>query len=118
MVSIPNLPTDNLYKFLALAGLTILVLSVVLPAIRSKAIYDQLDQTQLDLAAVEGESQNIDADLKRMDLSASEREQLWQRRREHAIHLATNGARIAAVQRLSRTLNRFQWEELLGGLLG
>jgi hypothetical protein len=43
-MQIPSLPTDNLYKFLAISGLVIIILSVAYPLSKSKEFaMDQFD---------------------------------------------------------------------------
>ncbi|MHC2992004.1 hypothetical protein OB13_10540, partial [Pontibacter sp. HJ8] len=41
-MNVPNLPTDNLYKFIALSGLLISISCIVTPSIISKQILDEL----------------------------------------------------------------------------
>jgi exopolysaccharide biosynthesis protein len=55
-MNIPNLPTDNLYKFMALSGLFILILSVVYP------LYRENELTQR-LLALEGEIEVLNVDI-------------------------------------------------------
>ena len=44
---IPTLPTDNLYKFMALSGLAILIFSLVFPVIRMSEI--KLKMVELEI---------------------------------------------------------------------
>src|SRR5258708_12692270 len=46
---LPNLPTDNLYKFLALAGLTLGLFSFVFPKIQEHDLNRVLRETKIDI---------------------------------------------------------------------
>ncbi len=46
---LPNLPTDNLYKFLALAGLTLGLFSFVFPNIQEHDVSRVLWETKIDI---------------------------------------------------------------------
>ncbi len=118
MITVPTLPTDNLYKFLALAGLVIVVLSDVLQNARMSAINEKLDALRVEAAGTDAESKSIDADLARGSaLTSHERELLWQRRREHTLHLAESGARLAIVDRLITEQHDIQvWSDVASAI--
>lgn len=59
----PNLPTFNLYKFVALAGLALTVLSVALPTVQRNAVAEKIDQLRVDTAVMEAEQQNVLKDI-------------------------------------------------------
>lgn len=54
---IPSVPTDNLYKFMALAGLVIVVLSIVLPASKISEIERLSVEIDSDILLLEAETQ-------------------------------------------------------------
>jgi hypothetical protein len=49
MMNLPSLPTDNLYKFLALSGLAIVLFSLVFPIIRISEIRMQIIEVDTQL---------------------------------------------------------------------
>jgi hypothetical protein len=118
MLNVPNLPTDSLCKFVALSGLTLVVLSTVLPRLWMGAIWDKFDQLRIDMAVADAEGRNLDTDLRRVSLSAHAQELLWQRQRERVVHVATNSGRAATLQRLTNDLSSTELYEVVGGLGG
>ncbi len=104
MVAIPNLPTDNLYKFVALAGLSIVVLSVVLPTAQQNATGDKIDQYTIDLAVLAVEVKNLKEELEiavaQPRPSAHDQRLLRQRQLELDARVATITVRTAILKRL------------------
>lgn len=54
-MNLPNLPTDNLYKFIALAGLVVILLSIVLPNIALHNLRLELLKTNGELSVLQAE---------------------------------------------------------------
>jgi hypothetical protein len=49
---VPTLPTDNLYKFMALSGLAIIIFSLVFPMIRISEIKLKMVEVETQLAVL------------------------------------------------------------------
>lgn len=54
-MNIPNLPTDNLYKFMALSGLLILILSIAYPTYRTLELEQQRQMIRGEIKILEGD---------------------------------------------------------------
>lgn len=54
-MNVPNLPTDNIYKFITLTGVVLLVLSFIYPEIKRKEIRDEitLHEGEVDILRME-----------------------------------------------------------------
>lgn len=63
-MTIPNLPTDNLYKFTFLSGLTIIIGSIFLSITQYKGILDKIDATEVSIAKLRHESNTMLDDQK------------------------------------------------------
>jgi hypothetical protein len=68
-MNIPSLPTDNYYKFFAIAGLTICIVSVALFWTEMNTIYDGVDKLRIDLVQLNSEKKFLNQDLDRIDTS-------------------------------------------------
>src|SRR6266446_6205472 len=105
MVAIPNLPTDNLYKFVALAGLSIVVLSVVLATAQHNATGDKIDQSNIDVAVLTVEAKRLKEELELAVAQprpwAHDQRLLRQRQVELDARVAALVARRAILQRLA-----------------
>jgi hypothetical protein len=62
-MNLPNLPTDNLYKFIALAGLTIIFFSMVLPIIALHNLKLELLKTNGELSVLQAEFEFLRDDM-------------------------------------------------------
>lgn len=61
---IPNLPTDNLYKFIFLSGITIIIASAVLFVTQYKSLTDKNDTLALEVIVKLEEGKNIENNKK------------------------------------------------------
>jgi hypothetical protein len=59
-MTLPNLPTDNLYKFLALGGLTLILFSFVFPKMQEHGLNRVLWETKIDIDVAEEQLRYID----------------------------------------------------------
>ena len=64
MINMPSLPTDNLYKFLALSGLAIVTFSIVFPMIRDSELNLMMLETDKNMKVANIEKELFD---KRID---------------------------------------------------
>jgi hypothetical protein len=108
-INLPTLPTDNLYKFLALSGLAIAILSLVLPVIRISEIRIKLVEvkTQSNLLNIKIEELSKDTDrlAKKTALSPEETESLRNRLIEHKIKVVELSGRFEQINSLNRDLD-------------
>ena len=119
MIAPPNLPTDNLYKFMALAGVSIVVLSTVLFSIQLSAMSEKTDQLTLEIASLEAETKNLEADVDRAERAPTRDTQLLrQRHSELAVQMAVMGARNAVLRRVTANTGRSQTLMVIGWLVG
>lgn len=62
-MNIPNFPTDNLYKFIAISGLILILVSMVIPFIKSEEILLQTQKDSLKLSIFEIQSKYLDENV-------------------------------------------------------
>jgi hypothetical protein len=122
MLAVPNLPTDNLYKFVALAGLTMVVLSLVLFAVAMNARWDTLDRLEVDQASLDAEITNLRSDLdvlaKQAHPSAGDLRALRQRQQDLVAHAAVMAAKAGILRRLREGLKELVLQMYVGAGLG
>lgn len=58
-MTIPNLPTDNLYKFLALSGVLLIVLALIMPRFTINRLDEESDKIEAELLILELETDVI-----------------------------------------------------------
>jgi hypothetical protein len=63
-MNLPNLPTDNLYKFLALSGITLYIACLVLSVITSQDISDKRMKVSNELIELKKELNSIESSTK------------------------------------------------------
>ncbi|HEX5419640.1 MAG TPA: hypothetical protein VFY39_06550 [Gammaproteobacteria bacterium] len=64
MIQIPKLPTNNLYTFVALAGLVISLCMVILLAEASYRIVETVYQREIDTALLRADTMSLTSDMK------------------------------------------------------
>jgi hypothetical protein len=69
---LPNLPTDNLYKFLALAGLTLGLFSFVFPKIQEHDVNRVLWETKIDIDVAGEQLSYIEQQISILDVKREE----------------------------------------------
>ncbi len=58
-MNLPNLPTDNLYKFLAITGLILILISVIYPEMETHEIDRMLKETKTELNILKREEEYL-----------------------------------------------------------
>lgn len=66
-MELPNLPTDNLYKFTFMAGLFIIIFGLTIFTTQYKGISDKIDTLDMATKKYEIESKLLSEDIKRVD---------------------------------------------------
>lgn len=72
--TVPNLPTDNLYKFYAITGIVICLFSASFIILSTVKIEDDLDNISMKLARITLEGDFLDKDSERVEKLANELE--------------------------------------------
>lgn len=67
MVSPPSIPTDNLYKFMAISGLTLVLFSITLTIFRLDRALERSDHLRLEIAALASDVDEARTDLTRLE---------------------------------------------------
>jgi len=67
MPTIPNLPTDNLYKFSFLGGLTIVIFAIFLISTKGESIREKLNIFSLEIAKYNSETVSITKELVQLE---------------------------------------------------
>lgn len=99
-MTLPNLPTDNLYKFIFLAGLTIIFSSIILYVTQSYQIEGKLDLLEIEAASADMEVTFLDEDA---DLLMGKVENIERK------HLMINKGELDSIQKNNnelRTISR------------
>jgi hypothetical protein len=114
-MNLPSLPTDNLYKFMALCGLFLVVFGLVFPSTR----IDELNlkaieiNTQAEVLRIEIDDLEYDTDLwaKKVTLNPEETDLLRKRTREIKIRTAEITGRMEQHNILRITIEHY-WRVL------
>jgi hypothetical protein len=69
---LPNLPTDNLYKFVALAGLTLALFSFVFPKVQEHNLSRVLWETKIDIDVAGEQLRYIDEQTSTLEIKRQE----------------------------------------------
>lgn len=100
------LPTDNLYKFMALAGTLLLVFSVYLGFTRYQKYWERLDELSLELAENEATIRRAEREVAAIegkhDPSPEAAQALEERKFEARRRHELNKSRLAIVERTDR----------------
>jgi len=75
---VPTLPTDNLYKFMALSGLAIVIFSFVFPMIRMSEIKLKLVEVETQTELLEIETKDYEFRFNELKSHKQEMEKLTQ----------------------------------------
>ena len=65
--TLPPLPTDNLYKFYAISGLSLILTSIIFYYLSYNEIYSDIDKLKLDVALTEVDASHIKFDVGEME---------------------------------------------------
>lgn len=68
MIGLPNLPTDNLYKFFFFGGLTLIIYSSFLYFDQRQSIKEESNSIELNVVKIETENDFITQDLKDIEI--------------------------------------------------
>ena len=117
-MQLPTLPTDNLYKFLALSGIALFVLSVVITNQSANDALRESDKLRIELAGLQADVQALGEDTAYAKTHSDvqhERERLLQLRRQAMIGRAESATldRLIAVAAAYRSLGN--WLGSVGG---
>jgi len=67
MTPLPNIPTDNLYKFIFIAGLTLILSGIVLFTTQYNSINNNIDKLSFEVGKIEKESEFLRSDAFELD---------------------------------------------------
>ena len=67
-MTLPNLPTDNLYKFTFLGGLTIIIASCILYVIQVTSVTEKVDKIGIETATTSAELEFLNYDIKSISI--------------------------------------------------
>jgi hypothetical protein len=120
-MTLPNLPTDNLYKFLALSGLLLAVISFAFPM---KLIYEAREQllsqqTEFEVLKIELESIHARVESAEMKgtLGTGEGRELLEKHYKNEIALVKVNSQAAKIRLLSNEIESWKlWMAILVGL--
>ena len=119
----PSLPTDNLYKFLAVSGLVIFIFSQVLPVIRISEIRMKLVEVRTQSNILKVLSEELEEDIaiwkNKTSLTPEEKDSFRKRLIEIRIKTAELRGRFEQVESLNRDLDYLMilfWGGLLIGV--
>jgi hypothetical protein len=119
---VPTLPTDNLYKFMALSGLAILIFSLVFPMIRIGEIKLKLVEveTQTEVLGIETDNlkKDIEHSLNESKLHFQDLENDRKRMSELQIKSVELKGRTKLVRELMEDLRSYLIFLVVGGMLG
>jgi len=62
-MNLPSLPTDNLYKFMAISGIVLFIFSVVFYQTSVRSIETQIITTEQDMSILELQAESLDIDV-------------------------------------------------------
>jgi hypothetical protein len=104
-VSFPSLPTDNLYKFIALSGVVLVVAGFYLPWHRAEEIWDRLEQVKAESAVLTVDVQYLlDEAKKAKSDSASDVPALRKTLQELERRKAVQEVKVGSLERLTLNL--------------
>ena len=118
-MNLPNIPTDNLYKFIALSGLVLTLFSLIFPWTRMGEIRPKLVEINTQLEILKIESDEIEKELSRLEKMVNptpeELTAIIKERKEHRIKNAELKGRFNQVDALVEELF-YQWRFLKFGV--
>lgn len=108
-MQIPALPTDDLYKFMALGGITVMIFSVYFYWTFSRRLWERMDELTLDLNLMDVDIEDAEERVKEAKKEQPVRPETEERlsqllleiRRRHATHKVKN----QIIKRLLRELS-------------
>lgn len=117
-MNFPNLPTDSLYKFCALAGLIVTTLSIVLPNIALHNLTLELIKTNGEIKVLEAESQHFKDAGNKDSLSPEEKTNLLEKSKELEIKLIQLKSKNDAENFLNEQTQHWRSIAFFGAFLG
>lgn len=120
-MTLPNLPTDNLYKFLALSGLLLAVISFAYPMNLIYEAREQLISQQTEFKVLKIELESIHAQLEIADVRGSlvtgEGRELLEKHYKNDIALIKVNGQAAKIELLANEIESWKlWMAILVGL--
>jgi hypothetical protein len=117
-MNIPNLPTDNLYKFLALTGIIILIFSIAVTEIRLTELESESDYYLTQKGELYFDIQSLNSDLDRItDKEIFELKRLKNEIRIRVFKLSRTKELLLKKSKQTRTVFRWSIFGVLSGLL-
>jgi hypothetical protein len=117
-MNIPNLPTDNLYKFLALTGIIILIFSIAITEIRLTELESESDDYLTQKGELYFDIQSLNSDLDRItDKEIFELKRLKNEIRIREFKLSRTKELLLKKSKQTRTVFRWSIFGVLSGLL-
>lgn len=104
MTSLPklsDLPTDNLYKFMALSGVALTIFSCVFPLWMEFSTWEKMDPLRIDIAVMQVEVENFKKNISNIDfnnLSADQEKDLGQKTESLSLKNAEIGAKLGILK--------------------
>jgi uncharacterized membrane protein len=117
-MNIPNLPTDNLYKFLALTGIIILIFSIAITETRLTELESESDYYLTQQGELYFDIQSLNSDLDRItDKEIFELKRLKNEIRIRVFKLSRTKELLLKKSKQTRTVFRWSIFGVLSGLL-
>jgi hypothetical protein len=121
MIDLPSLPTDNLYKFIALCGLVLFIASVTIPNILATRFRDQVDDLTIEAAPLEEEIKILHEQIARFEnASPPDAERVSATRAasdQIRIKAAVVRAKLSVAHNRQKDLRLLLWVVVIGGIL-
>jgi hypothetical protein len=118
IMNIPNLPTDNLYKFLALTGIIILIFSIAITETRLTELESESDYYLTQQGELYFDIQSLNSDLDRItDKEIFELKRLKNEIRIRVFKLSRTKELLLKKSKQTRTVFRWSIFGVLSGLL-
>jgi hypothetical protein len=104
-VALPNLPTDNLYKFMAIAGLTLVVYSLIAPFALLNRNLEKIESVASEAAAIGADVKLLNESLKVDPVTPGDREEAG-KRLEQSADVARRNAVLGVKREMVHRLNQ------------
>lgn len=67
MTNIPNIPTDNYYKFLSISGITIIMISIIFCYVERNNLINEIENIELQTIKLKLETKFLEEDSFKLD---------------------------------------------------
>ena len=117
-MSIPSLPTDNLYKFMALSGLVLLTLSAYYPAQRIAELQLKQVNTSTEIALAKLEADEIGKELSYLEKQKSPDQAVFETLKKRQLQSQQSVVRIRGLAETQNVLLEQRFRLLVIGSIG